>query len=104
MTVSLGLPARNVREFIDLAKSQPGRLNYGSSGIGGSNHVVTEIFAAAAGIKLTHVPYKGPPQALADLAAGQLQLTFASITSGLPLSRAGKIRMLGVTSPATPPQ
>ena len=98
MVVSLALPVRSVREFIDLAKSQPGKLNYGSSGIGGSNHVVTEVFNAVAGIKVTHVPYKGPPQALADLAGGQLQLTFASITSGLPLVRAGRIRVLGVTS------
>jgi tripartite-type tricarboxylate transporter receptor subunit TctC len=98
MTVTPALPARSVREFIDLAKSQPGKLNYGSSGIGGSNHVVTEVFNAAAGIKLTHVPYKGLGQALADLAAGQLQLTFASVTSGLPLVRAGKLRVLGITS------
>jgi tripartite-type tricarboxylate transporter receptor subunit TctC len=60
--------------------------------------VVTEVFNAAAGIKLTHVPYKGVPPFLADLAAGQLQLAFASITSGLPLVRAGKLRVLGVTS------
>ena len=98
MAVSLALPVRSVREFIDLAKSQPGRLNYGSTGIGGSNHVVTEIFNSVAGIKVAHVPYKGPPQALADLAGGQVQLVFASITSGLPLARAGKVRVLGVTS------
>lgn len=98
MAVSLALPVRSVREFIDLAKSQPGRLNYGSSGIGGSNHVVTEVFNSVAGIKVTHVPYKGPPQALADLAGGQVQLAFVSITSGLPLARAGKVRVLGVTS------
>ena len=98
VTVSLGLPARSVREFIDLAKTKPGALNYGSSGIGGSNHVVTEIFAAVAGIKLTHVPYKGPSAALADVAAGQLQLMIASITSGLPLARANKIRTIGITS------
>jgi len=54
--------------------------------------VVTEIFNSVAGIKLAHVPYKGPPQALADLAGGQVQLVFASITSGLPLARAGKVR------------
>jgi len=98
MAVSLALPVRSVREFIDLAKSQPGRLNYGSSGIGGSNHVVTEVFNSVAGLKVAHVPYKGPPQALADLAGGQVQLVFASITSGLPLARAGKVRVLGVTS------
>jgi tripartite-type tricarboxylate transporter receptor subunit TctC len=98
MAVTPALPARSVREFIDLAKSQPGKLNYGSSGIGGSNHVVTEVFNSAAGIRLAHVPYKGVPQFLADLAAGQLQLAFASITSGLPLARASKIRVLGITS------
>ena len=98
MAVSLAVPVRTVREFIDLAKSQPGKLNYGSTGIGGSNHVVTEIFNSVAGIKVAHVPYKGPPQALADLAGGQVQLVFASITSGLPLARAGKVRVLGVTS------
>ncbi len=98
MAVSLALPVRTVREFIDLAKAQPGRLNYGSTGIGGSNHLVTELFNSTAGIKVAHVPYKGPPQALADLAGGQVQLVFASITSGLPLVRAGKVRALAVTS------
>jgi tripartite-type tricarboxylate transporter receptor subunit TctC len=101
--VPLTLPARTVREFIDLAKAQPGKLNYGSSGIGGSNHVVTEIFASVAGIKMTHVPYKGPTAALADVASGQLQLTIASITSGLPLARANKVRVLAVTSLARSP-
>src|SRR5471032_285699 len=98
MAVHPALPVRTVREFIDLAKAQPGRLNYGSTGIGGSNHLVTELFISAAGIKVAHVPYKGPPQALADLAGGQVQLVFASITSGLPLARAGKVRALAVTS------
>ena len=98
MAVAPNLPARTVREFIDLAKAQPGRLNYGSTGIGGSNHLVAELFNAAAGIKIAHVPYKGPPQALADLAGGQVQLVFASITSGLPLARAGKVRALAVSS------
>jgi tripartite-type tricarboxylate transporter receptor subunit TctC len=98
MAVTPNLPARTVREFIDLAKAQPGRLNFGSTGIGGSNHLVAELFNAAAGIKLAHVPYKGPPQALADLAGGQVQLVFASITSGLPLARAGKVRALAVSS------
>ena len=98
MAVSPNLAARSVREFIDLAKAQPGRLNYGSTGLGGSNHIVTEVFNVTAGIKLAHVPYKGPPQALADLAGGQIQLVFASITSGLPLARAGKVRVIAVTS------
>ena len=98
VAVAPTLAARTVREFIDLAKSQPGRLNYGSTGIGGSNHLVTELFNSVAGIRLTHVPYKGPPQALADLAGGHVDLVFASITSGLPLARAGKVRALAVTS------
>jgi tripartite-type tricarboxylate transporter receptor subunit TctC len=98
VAVNPALPVRSVREFIDLAKSQPGILNYGSTGAGGSNHLATELFNAAAGIRLAHVPYKGPPQALADLAGGQVQLVFASITSGLPLARAGKVRALAVTS------
>ncbi len=98
MAVAPTVPARTVREFIDLAKAQPGRLNYGSTGIGGSNHIVTEVFNVTAGINLAHVPYKGPPQALADLAGGQIQLVFASITSGLPLARAGKVRAVAVTS------
>jgi tripartite-type tricarboxylate transporter receptor subunit TctC len=98
MAVPLALPARTVREFIDLARAQPGKLNYGSTGIGGSNHLVTELFNSTAGIKVAHVPYKGPPQALADLAGGQVQLVFASITSGMPLARAGKIRALAVSS------
>ena len=98
MAVAPSLPARTVREFIDLAKAQPGKLNYGSTGIGGSNHIVTEVFNVTAGIKLAHVPYKGPPQALADLAGGQVQLVFASITSGMPLVRAGKVRALAVSS------
>ena len=106
MAVSPNLSARTVREFIDLAKAQPGKLNYGSTGIGGSNHLVTELFTSTAGIRIAHVPYKGPPQALADLAGGQVQLVFASITSGMPLVRAGKVRALAVTSlkrsPAAP--
>ena len=63
-----------------------------------SNHVVTEIFASAAGIKLTHVPYKGPSAAMADVAGGQLHLMIASITSALPLVRANRVRVLGITS------
>ncbi len=98
VAVTPNLPARTVREFIDLAKAQPGKLLYGSTGIGGSNHLVTEVFCSAAGIKMTHIPYKGPPQALADAAAGQVQVVFASITSGMPLARAGKVRALAVTS------
>lgn len=98
VAVAPTLSARTVREFIELAKAQPGKLNYGSTGIGGSNHLVTELFNFAAGIRLTHVPYKGPPQALADLAGGHVDLVFASITSGMPLARAGKVRALAITS------
>ena len=98
VVVTPSLAVRSLREFIELARAQPGKLNCGSTGIGGSNHLAAELFNAAAGVRIAHVPYKGPPQALADVAGGQVQLMFASITSGLPLARAGKVRALAVTS------
>jgi len=98
VVANLSLPARSIQELIALAKMKPGELNYGSSGIAGSNHLATELFSAAAGIRMVHVPYKGPQQALADVLGGQMQLMFTSIIVGLPLARSGKLRALAVTS------
>ena len=98
LVVSPSLPVASLQELIALAKSKPGEFNYGSTGTGGSNHLVTELFNAAAGLRMVHVPYKGPPPALADVAAGRLQLMFASIISGVPLARGGRVRALAVTS------
>jgi len=92
------LPVRNIADVITLAKAKPGQLAYASTGVGGSNHLAAELFSTAAGIRMLHVPYKGPPQALADVVGGQVQLMFSSIVTGLPLARAGKLRPLGVTS------
>jgi tripartite-type tricarboxylate transporter receptor subunit TctC len=98
VVTTLALPVRTTAELITLAKSKPGQLNYASTGVGGSNHLATEIFSAAAGIRMQHVPYKGPPPALADVVAGQVQVMFSSIVTGLPLARGGKLRPIAVTS------
>jgi tripartite-type tricarboxylate transporter receptor subunit TctC len=98
LVTMLSLPVRTTTDLIALAKSKPGQLNYASTGVGGSNHLATEIFNAAAGIRMLHVPYKGPPQALADVVGGQVQVMFSSIVTGLPLARGGKLRPIAVTS------
>lgn len=98
VVVNLSVPARSIQDLVTLARKKPGELNYGSTGVGGSNHLAAELFSAAAGIRMVHVPYKGPPQALADVLGGQVQLMFSSIITGLPLARNGKLRALAVTS------
>lgn len=98
VVVTQSLPVRSIEELLALAKSRPGQLNYASTGVSGSNHLATELFSAAAGIRMAHVPYKGPPPALADTVAGQVQLMFSSIQTGLPLARSGRLRPLAVTS------
>ena len=92
------LPVRTMAELVALAKSKPGQLTYGSTGVSGSNHLATELFSGAAGIRMVHVPYKGSAPALADVVAGQVQLMFSSIVTGLPLARGGKLRAIAVTS------
>lgn len=95
-----------VKELIAHAKSRPGALNYGSSGVGGVNHLGFEQLQLAAGIKLTHVPYKGNGQAFADMLSGRLQLLFALGTSVSPFVRSGKLKAIGFAgtrrSPAFP--
>jgi tripartite-type tricarboxylate transporter receptor subunit TctC len=97
LIVNPGLPARTVNELVGLAKSKPGALNYGSGGPGNSTHLAVELFAAMAGVRLTHVPYRGSGPALVDLLAGQIQLMVANLTAALPHVRSGKLRALGVT-------
>jgi tripartite-type tricarboxylate transporter receptor subunit TctC len=96
LTVSSTLPVRTIREFVDYAKSHPGRLNYGMMGIGSSGHFVGKMIEGAAGIQMVDVPYKGSALALTDLMGGQLQVFVDSITSSMPLHRAGKVRVLGL--------
>ena len=90
------LPAKNPRELIALAKSKPGELNYYSSGAGGAPHLAAEMFNALAGIRTTHVPYKGSAPGQTDLMAGQVQIGYDSIVQSLPFIRAGKLRALAV--------
>jgi len=93
------VPAKNVRELIALAKSRPGRLTYGSSGTGNSTHLGGELLGMMAGVKLTHVPYKGAAPALNDLLGGHIDLLFTSIPPALGQIQVGKVRALGVASP-----
>ena len=98
VVVNADVPARNNAEFVALAKSQPGKLNYGSAGAGTAHHLIGEMFNLKAGVKLVHVPYKGSAPAVADLLSGQVQLMFDTVTSGLPQVKAGKLRALAVTT------
>lgn len=92
------LKVSTLAELIQLAKSQPGRLSYGTSGIGGMGHLSAEYFQGVSGIRLLHIPYKGGAQAMTDLVGGQIQLLFSSMTPAVPFVREGKIKALGVTT------
>ena len=90
--------AATVQELIVLAKSQPGKLIYASSGNGGPSHLSAEMLKSMAGIQMTHVPYKGGAPAMVDLIAGQVQVVFSSAATAVPQAKAGKIRALAVTT------
>lgn len=96
--------ATTLATLIGLARDHPGVLNYGSAGIGSSNHLDTELFARVAGIRLTHVPYRGSAQGLAALVAGEIQVLLVSVTSALPLVQAGRIRAIAVLSDRRSPR
>lgn len=92
------LPAKNVREFVALAKARPGQINYGSPGVGTVGHLASELFAFQAGVKLNHIPYKGAAQYTVDLIAGNIELAINQFAISAPLVKAGKVRCLGATS------
>jgi tripartite-type tricarboxylate transporter receptor subunit TctC len=98
LAVHPSVPAKSVKELIALAKNTPGGLNYGSSGAGGNNHFSGALFAAAAGVKMTHVPYKGIAPAVTALASGEVEIVIASAAALGPQVKAGRVRALGVTS------
>ena len=98
LTVTNGLPVKSFAEFLALAKSKPGKLNFGSSGQGSTNHFATELLMGAAGIQMTHVPYKGLVPATTDAIAGHIDVLIASAPSIMQHVKAGKVRGLGVTS------
>ncbi|HEV2007622.1 MAG TPA: tripartite tricarboxylate transporter substrate-binding protein, partial [Burkholderiales bacterium] len=92
------VPAKSIPELIALAKAKPNSLNFGSTGTGGITHLATELFEIMAGIKMTHVPYKGTGPALIDLLGGQIQVLFGSMPSMVPQHKTGKIRGIAVTT------
>jgi tripartite-type tricarboxylate transporter receptor subunit TctC len=98
LVVHPSVPARTVKEFIALARAKPGQLNYASSGTGGGAHLALELFRSMAKIDMVHVPYKGAAPSMTDLIGGQVQMTFAQPSVSLGHAKAGKLRILGVTS------
>jgi len=96
LAIHPSLPAHNLREFIALAKSKPGQLNYASSGMGSPNHLSAAMFESMAGVKMQHVPYKGGGPAVTDLVSGQVQLFFNSPSSLLPYVKSGKLRGIAI--------
>ena len=96
VVVHPSVPANSLRELIDLAKSKPGQLNFGSGGNGHPMHIAGEMFKAAAGVDLVHVPYKGASPAVIDLLAGRIQIVFDQVVSYPSHLRSGKLRALAV--------
>jgi tripartite-type tricarboxylate transporter receptor subunit TctC len=103
MVVNPSFPAKTVPEFIAYAKANPGKVNMASSGNGTSVHVAGELFNMMAGIKMTHVPYRGAGPAITDLIGGQVQVMFAAMPSALEHVRGGSLRALAVTTAARSP-
>ena len=99
MVAHPSVPANNVAELIALAKAKPGTLNYSSAGSGNPNHLAGELLNMMAGIKTTHVPYKGGAPAITDVVGGQVQFSYGSPIIVLPHIKAGKLKALGVSSP-----
>ena len=99
IAVGASVPGRDLREFIAHAKANPGKVNFGSAGVGTQTHLAGENFAYAAGIEVTHVPYKGEGPAMTDLIGGQIQMVTPNLGAAIGLIQQGKIRALAVTSP-----
>ncbi len=97
LVVNASVPARNVKEFVDYVKRNPGRLNYGSAGPGSLTHLTMELFKQEAGLFITHIPYRGIAPATNDLIAGQTQALFPGLAAAMPHLRSGRLRALAVT-------
>ena len=98
VVVNANSPFKDIKGLVAYAKANPGKLNYASGGSGVTNHLVTEMFKATAGIDMQHVPYKGGPAALTDLVGGQVDVMFETMVATLPLVKSGKLRALAVSS------
>lgn len=104
LMVHPAVPAKNIRELIALAKSQPGKLNYASAGNGVANHLAGELFKQMTGTDIVHVPYKGAPQAVTDVVGGHMNMMFNSISPIVGHIKAGRVRVLGIASLQRSPQ
>src|SRR5947208_2030216 len=98
LVVNPALPAQSVKELVALAKSQPGKISYASSGNGSTGHMAAELFNRQAGVTMLHVPYKGNSQALVDVISGQVAMMFDQVSTSTPQIKAGKVRAIAVTS------
>lgn len=98
LVVNAKLPVKTLQDFVAMVKAKPGEFNYGTTGVGAANHLVTELFSSRAGLKMIHVPYRGTALAVADLLAGQVTMVFADPVSALPHMHAGTLRALAVSS------
>ena len=98
LVVHPSVPARNVKELIALARAHPGKLSYGSSGVGSSAHLAGELFNSMTNVSIVHVPYKGSPEVVVANAAGQIDVSFPSNVAALPLIQTGRLRPLAVPS------
>src|SRR5260370_6839456 len=98
MEVHPSVPAKTVAEFVAYAKQNPGKLNFGSAGTGGTIHLAGEMFKQMAGIEMTHVPYKGAGPALTDLLSGNIQVMFDSLNTAFPPVTYGLLTPLGLSS------
>jgi tripartite-type tricarboxylate transporter receptor subunit TctC len=104
LVVNPAVPAKTVAELVDYAKTNPGKVNFSSGGIGVLPHLIGEMFKARAGIDIVHVPYKGGGPSITDVVAGNIQMTFEGTSVLLPLIKAGRLRALAVTTPKRIPQ
>lgn len=98
VVVHPSVPAKTIKELLQLARTRPSELTYGSGGIGATPHMAGELFQLATKVKLFHIPYKGEAPAVADLLGGQITLVFSNVPVALPHARAGRLRALAVTS------
>lgn len=97
IAVHPSIPARNLKELVELAKKRPGQLNFGSPGVGSSPHLTGELFKLITKTDIVHVPYKGNAEALTDLIGGQLSIVFTGVPPAIPLAQAGKVKLLATT-------
>lgn len=104
LVVNAALPVHSVAELIALAKTKPGQLTYGSSGIGSTQHLAGALFAKISGVSLNHIPYKGSGQAIVDLLSGQITMNFDTLPPVLEHIKSGKLRALAISTPKRLPQ